>query len=90
MRIISEWTYKHLRISILEMNGRYIIKVEDKIFEQTYKLRDGQVKDLNHLKSLLKAEFYDKCIMLFGEMQNNLGGALHSDEDESFEFEVII
>jgi len=90
MRIISEWTYKQLRISILEMNSRYVIKVEDKILEQTYKLRDGQVKDLNHLKSVLNEAFYEKCISLFSEMQTNLTNALTIDEEEDFEFDDII
>ena len=90
MRIISEWTYKQLRVSILEMNGRFIIKVEDKVFEQTYKLRDGQVKDLNALKSILGEAFYEKCISLFSEMQNNLAKTLAVDDSEDFEFDDII
>jgi len=90
MRIISEWIYKQLRISILEMNSRYVIKVEDKILEQTYKLRDGQVKDLQHLKSILDENFYEKCISLFSEMHDNLSNTLVIDEEEDFEFDDII
>ena len=90
MRIISEWTYKHLRVSILEMNGRFIIKVEDKILEQTYKLRDAQVKNLDDLKTKLDDVFYEKCIDLFTEMNTNLVNVLSSKGDEDYEFDVII
>jgi len=90
MRIISEWAYKHLRVSILEMNGRFIIKVEDKVFGQTYKLRDGQVRDLNHLKQILDESFYQKCIALFSEMNNNLTTVLTTNSDDDFDFDVII
>lgn len=89
MRIVSEWNHKSLKVTVFHMNGKYSIKVEDNLLEQTYKFRDGQVTNLNHLKTILNKAFFDKCIKLFDEMHQNRSLLFETDEDD-FEFEEII
>ena len=89
MRIISEWTYKSLRVSVLHMNGRYVLKLEDTLLEQTYKFRDGQVDNVDQLRNLTTEEFYEGCLKRFEDMRI-AQDALFNSTDESFEFDVII
>lgn len=89
MRIVSEWNYKNLKVSVFHMNERFSVKIEDNLLEQTYKFRDGQISDLSDLKSILNESFYSKCIDLFSSMSNNRNQILKAN-DEDFEFEEII
>lgn len=78
-----------MKVTVFHMNEKYSIKLEDNLLEQTYKFRDGQITNLSHLKSLLTQEFYDKCILLFKEMNQNRNQLFKSDEAD-YEFEDII
>jgi len=68
MRIIEEWSHEKMRLTIMVMNGRYSLKVEQNLLEQTYKFRDGQIEGPAHLKTLLKEEFYQACSNSFIHM----------------------
>ena len=89
MRVISEWTYKTLRVQVMQMTGRYVLKLEDTLLEQTFKFRDGQITDLDHLRNILTDQFYDECISRFGNMRSSQD-ALFSAEEDTFEFDEII
>ncbi len=89
MRIVDEWTHKDLRVSVFHMNGRYSVKLEQGLLEQTYKFRDGQVENPQQLKELLSEEFYDSSQNLFihmGLAQANLFAENNEEED----FAIII
>jgi len=89
MRIVSEWTYKHLRVTIFHYNERYSIKLEDGLLEQTYKFRSGQVDNLDDIKKKVNTDFYDKAINIFKTMNNNKTNILESGDTEE-EFDLII
>lgn len=89
MRVISEWTYKSLRVQVLQMTGRYVLKLEDTLLEQTFKFRDGQITDLDHLRSVLTDKFYEDCLDRFTDMRTSQNKLFVPDED-TFEFEEII
>jgi len=71
MRVTDEWTHRDMRIQVFLMNGRYSLKVEKNLLEQTYKFRDGQIENLPQLKSLLTDDFYTSCSNLFIHMDLN-------------------
>jgi len=71
------------------MTGRYVLKLEDTLLEQTFKFRDGQVTDLDHLRNILTDQFYDECISRFNNMRSSQD-ALFSAEEDTFEFDEII
>ena len=89
MRIISEWTYKSLRVSVLHMNSRYVLKLEDTLLEQTYKFRDGQIDNVDQLRNLISEDFYEGCLSRFDDMRT-AQDALFNSKDDTLEFDVII
>lgn len=89
MRILSEWSYKTLRVSVLYMNDRYVLKLEDTLLEQTFKFRDGQVKDVNHLRELVSDEFYEGCIIRFNDMRLSSHSLFNKESDEDAFIEII-
>ncbi len=89
MRILSEWSYKTLRVSVLHMNDRYVLKLEDTLLEQTYKFRDGQIRDVNHLRELVSDEFYEGCIKRFNEMRSSSHSLFDTESDIDEFIEII-
>lgn len=89
MRIVEEWSHETMRLTVMIMNGRYSLKVEDNLLEQTYKFRDGQITDLNHLKSLINEEFYNDCKSSFLKMNENRIQLFRSKDAEEQFIELI-
>jgi len=89
MRVIEEWSHENMRVQVFLMNGKYSLKVEAYLLEQTYKFRDGQIKDLDHLKSLLDDSFYSSCKKRFIHMDLTRAELTKSD-NETPTFEEII
>ncbi len=89
MRILGEWTYEKLRCTAMVMSGRYILKIESGLLEQTYKFRDGQFTSLDELKSKLTSEFYSQSYDAFSLMKQN-SAAFITNDDEEIEFPDII
>ncbi|MBT8234128.1 MAG: hypothetical protein HKO66_12295 [Saprospiraceae bacterium] len=89
MRVVSEWNYKQIKVTVFHMNEKYSIKLEENLLEQTYKFRDGQVSNLSHLKSLLTEAFYNQCMQRFKSMAESRLQLFEVNDDET-EFEEII
>ncbi len=89
MRILGEWTYEELRCTAMIMSGRYILKIESGLLEQTYKFRDGQFTSLDELKSKLTSKFYSLSYNAFSLMKQNSASFIIND-DEEIKFPDII
>ena len=89
MRIVDEWTHRDTKITVFHMNGRYSLKLEKNLLEQTYKFRDGQFQNISHLKLILNEEFYKTCNKIFQDLDNNRASMLNVEE-EDIEFDNII
>ena len=58
MRIIAELPHPEFKISILNMNSKFIIKIEKGALEQTYKLPEMDLTDgVNSVFELLDKTF---------------------------------
>jgi len=58
MRIIAELPHPEFKISILNMNQKFIIKIEQGTLEQTYKIPEMDLTDgVNSVFELLDEEF---------------------------------
>ena len=90
MRVVSEWNYKHLKITIFHYNEKFSLKAEDNLMEQIYKFRNGQVDSVADIKSKLKDSFYDEIIQIFNTMKTNRDGIFREDDLENEKFDVII
>jgi hypothetical protein len=69
MRIIAELPHPEFKISILNMNSKFIIKIEKGALEQTYKLPEMDLTDgVNSVFELLDEAFLKTVSARFAEM----------------------
>jgi len=72
MRIIAELPHPDFKISILNMNHKFIIKIEQGNLEQIYKIAEADVLDeVNSVFELLDQEFLKLVAERFTEMRKN-------------------
>jgi hypothetical protein len=72
MRIIAELPHPDFKISILSMNQKFIIKIEQGTLEQTYKIAEMDLTDgVNSVFELLDEEFLKKVGSRFIEMRTD-------------------
>jgi len=71
MRIVDEWNQNKMKVTAFLMNGRYSVKLEQNLLEQTYKFRDDQITSVDQLKEKMNKEFYSDCIRQFQQMDIN-------------------
>ena len=69
MRIIAELPHPEFKISILNMNSKFIIKIEKGALEQTYKLPEMDLTDgVNSVFELLVEDFLKTVSARFTDM----------------------
>lgn len=72
MRIIAELPHPDFKISILNMNQKYIVKIEQGTLEQSYKIPEMDLTDgVNSVFELLDEEFLKKVSARFIEMRRD-------------------
>ena len=72
MRIIAELPHPDFKISILIMNQKYIVKIEQGTLEQTYKISEMDLTDgVNSVFELLDEEFLKTVGTRFAEMRKD-------------------
>jgi hypothetical protein len=69
MRIIAELPHPEFKISILNMNSKFIVKIEKGALEQTYKIPEVDITDgVNSVFELLDDVFLATVSARFAEM----------------------
>jgi hypothetical protein len=69
MRIIAELPHPEFKISILNMNSKFIVKIEKGALEQTYKISEIDLTDgVNSVFELLDETFLATVSNRFAEM----------------------
>jgi hypothetical protein len=72
MRIIAELPHPDFKISILNMNNKYIVKAEQGNLEQTYKVAEADLLDgVNSVFEILDDAFLKAVATRFTEMRND-------------------
>ena len=72
MRIIAEIPHPDFKVSILNMNRKFIIKIEQGALEQTYKVAEMDLMDgVNSVFELLDEPFYKTVSARFTEMRKD-------------------
>jgi hypothetical protein len=72
MRIIAEIPHADFKVSILNMNRKFIIKIEQGALEQTYKVAEMDLMDgINSVFELLDEQFYKTVSARFLEMRKD-------------------
>jgi hypothetical protein len=72
MRIIAELPHPDFKISILNMNNKYIVKIEQGNLEQSFKIAGADLLDgVNSVFELLDEEFLRSVSARFTEMRKD-------------------
>jgi hypothetical protein len=72
MRIIAELPHPNFKISILNMNNKFIVKIEQGNLEQTYKVAEADLTDgVNSVFELLDDELLKTIGSRFAEMRKD-------------------
>ena len=72
MRIIKELSLEGCRITFFAWNNRYLIKLEQGILEQTFKVDQSDLENEAQLISLLDAEFIQQAVKRFLDMGQSI------------------
>ncbi|MDF1696369.1 MAG: hypothetical protein P1U56_11075 [Saprospiraceae bacterium] len=91
MRIIGEINHAKYKITVLKMNEKVTLQIEDRLVSQSFAFRDGSgVKDLATAQQLLTPDFLSKVDARFAEMNKDYMDALEElNQDEFEDFEII-
>ena len=79
MRLVREVSHPDFKITIFSWNNRYLIKLEQGPFEQTFKIPELDVSGEEELIGMIDAEFLHQAGLRFREM----GQSLHEARERS-------
>jgi hypothetical protein len=90
MRIVGYIEHPQLKITVFRMDNRTSVKIENTLYEQTYKLgQDERFNDLESIKKLLNAGLLEQTSHLFQQMHQSrltaLSRAFPQELEETFE-----
>lgn len=68
MRIVGQIPHPDLRITVFQMNDKFIVKLEAGPMEQTFKFDQQKYPGFEAVKKLIDAEFLRKAHARFNEM----------------------
>lgn len=78
MRVIGEIQHPECKITLFHWNNRYLIKLEQGLLEQTYKVQEYDVATEDEIRRLITAEFIAASLRQFEAMRQTLHNALHT------------
>ncbi|RUA37302.1 MAG: hypothetical protein DSY77_00980 [Bacteroidetes bacterium] len=73
MRVIGELPNDFCKISLFQWNEKYLVKFELGLYEQTFKIDEYEVADVEELKSLISEDFIKKVMQRFDDMHADWG-----------------
>lgn len=76
MRVIADIPHEACKITVFAWNGKYIIKLEKGLFEQTYKIDEYELRGIEDIKKLLDEKFMQQVLERFINMRSDFAAAL--------------
>ncbi len=74
MRIVGYIEHPILKITVMQMNNRFVLKVEANMLEQTYKFHeDDSLRTMSDIEKIVDEIFLQECIKRFSEMNKSRG-----------------
>jgi hypothetical protein len=80
MRVVGEIPHPTLKITIFSWNNRYLIKLEDAVIEQTFKVSAFDITSENDIYKIVDTEFLDQAVNRFGEMSKALAESMQRND----------
>lgn len=76
MRIIGEIPHKDCKITLFSWNNRYLIKIEQGLLEQTYKIDQFELSGESDLAAIVNEIFINEALGRFESMDQSLRNAM--------------
>lgn len=76
MRIIATIPHPKVKISVFQMNNKYLLKMEAGPYEQTYKIYEDKIQSMEQLQALCNEDFMNTVIKRFEAMHNDFESSL--------------
>jgi len=76
MRIIGEIPHQACKITLYHWNNRYLIKFEQELLEQTYKVQEYDIASVDEVRRMITDEFVTATLKQFETMRQSLHQAL--------------
>lgn len=77
MRVVGEINHPQCKITLYAWNNRYLIKLENGLLEQTFKINQYDITDEKALPAILDEPFIRECLTRFDAMAESLRETLH-------------
>lgn len=78
MRVVKEIQRPQCKITVFQWNGKYLIKLEKGLIEQTFKIPELDLSSEEDLELILNEEFMQKAEERFTEMMQALQKAMQT------------
>ncbi|MBL6448672.1 hypothetical protein JMN32_20335 [Fulvivirga sp. 29W222] len=78
MRVIGEIPHTSCKITIFHWNGKYIVKIEQGLLEQSFKIDETEIIDPEDIKKVLSEDFMQSALKRFHDMHIDLTNSLES------------
>ena len=76
MRIVKEIPLADLKVTIFNWNNKYLVKLEQGLLEQTFKIPETEISSEKDLDALLTDDFLNKARQRFKDMMADLQAAI--------------
>ena len=72
MRVVGEIPHPYMKITIFNWNNRFLIKLENSFYEQTFKVSELDVSSEEDILKIVDAEFLKESEARFHDMARSL------------------
>ena len=76
MRVVGEIPHSDCKITIFSWNNRYLIKLEQGLLEQTFKVNEFDISGESELYRIVDQPFIQEAVQRFVEMSRSLREAM--------------
>ena len=76
MRVVGEIPHSDCKITIFSWNNRYLIKLEQGLLEQTFKVNEFDISGESELYRIVDHPFVQEALQRFAEMSLSLRQAM--------------
>ena len=74
MRIVGYIEHPVIKITVMQMNNRYVLKLEANMLEQTYKFNeDDNLRTMADIEKMVDESFLNECLKRFSDMNKSRG-----------------
>lgn len=76
MRVVGEIPHSDCKITIFSWNNRYLIKLEQGLLEQTFKVNEFDISGESEVYRIVDQPFIQEALQRFAEMSHSLRQAM--------------